>query len=280
MTIVTTISELHTILGEVRTSGQSIGFVPTMGALHDGHMSLVKQSVAENDQTVVSVFVNPTQFNDKKDLATYPRTFEADSALLEVGGCDIVFAPSENEMYPEPDMRVFEFGAIAEVMEGAHRPGHFNGVAQIVSKLFDAVKPDNAYFGEKDFQQVAIIREMVKQLNMPVNIVACPIFRESDGLALSSRNVRLTPKGREIAPNIYAFLKESRKFVPEKTVSEVTKFVVDHINAIDGMEVEYYLIVNAETLQPITNWSDASKVVGCITVYCGDVRLIDNISYL
>lgn len=280
MTIVTTISELHTILGKVRTSGQSIGFVPTMGALHDGHMSLVKQSVAENDQTVVSVFVNPTQFNDKKDLATYPRTFEADSALLEAGGCDIVFAPSENEMYPEPDMRVFEFGAIAEVMEGAHRPGHFNGVAQIVSKLFDAVKPDNAYFGEKDFQQVAIIREMVKQLNMPVNIVACPIFRESDGLALSSRNVRLTPKGREIAPYIYAFLKESRKFVPEKTVSEVTKFVVDHINAIDGMEVEYYLIVNAETLQPITNWSDASKVVGCITVYCGDVRLIDNISYL
>ncbi len=280
MIIATTIAELDQLLDGVKVSGKKTGFVPTMGALHNGHLSLVEKSVADNDITVVSIFVNPTQFNDKKDLATYPRTLEEDCALLEKAGCDIVFSPSVEEIYPEPDTRVFDFGYIAEIMEGAYRPGHFNGVAQVVSKLFYIVKPENAYFGEKDFQQIAIIREMVKQLEMPVRIISCPIYRESDGLALSSRNVRLTPEGRQIAPKIYAYLKESSNFAPEKTVQEVTAYVINHINAIPGLEVEYFTIVDAETLKPVNDWEETRMAVGCITVYCGDVRLIDNIRYL
>lgn len=280
MIVAKTIEELDVLLDSARVNGKRIGFVPTMGALHKGHISLVEKSVAENDLTVVSVFVNPTQFNDKKDLDTYPRTLEADNKLLKAAGCDYVFTPSEQEMYPEPDTRVFEFGYLGEIMEGAHRPGHFNGVAQIVSKLFYIVKPDRAYFGEKDFQQIAIIRSMVEQLEMPVEIVSCPIYREEDGLALSSRNMRLSKQERQIAPNIYAFLNESRKLVPEKTVQEVTDYVIDGLNEIDGLEVEYYMIIDSETLCPLKSWSETKKAVGCITVYCGDVRLIDNISYL
>ena len=280
MIVAKTIEELDVLLDSARVNGKRIGFVPTMGALHKGHISLVEKSVAENDLTVVSVFVNPTQFNDKKDLDTYPRTLEADNKLLKAAGCDYVFTPSEQEMYPEPDTRVFEFGYLGEIMEGAHRPGHFNGVAQIVSKLFYIVKPDRAYFGEKDFQQIAIIRSMVEQLEMPVEIVSCPIYREEDGLALSSRNMRLSKQERQIAPNIYAFLNESCKLVPEKTVQEVTDYVIDGLNEIDGLEVEYYMIIDSETLCPLKSWSETKKAVGCITVYCGDVRLIDNISYL
>lgn len=279
MKMVSSIKDLKKFLSLEREKGKKVGLVPTMGALHDGHISLVKRCVAENDICVVSDFVNPTQFNDKHDLETYPRTLEADCALLEAAGCDYVFAPSVEEMYPEPDMRVFDLGPVAEVMEGSHRPGHFNGVAQVVSKLFYIVEPDNAYFGEKDFQQIAVIREMVRQLNLRVHIVDCPILREADGLALSSRNARLTPEQRRKAPVIARTLKESAALVPAKSVQEVIAFVVDTINQVSEMEVEYFEIVDGHTMQPIQNWSDTNYPVGCITAYCGEVRLIDNIKY-
>lgn len=279
MKIVENIQDLKGYLADERRHNRKIGFVPTMGALHDGHLSLVKRCVDENDVCVVSVFVNPTQFNDKRDLETYPRTLEKDCALLEAAGCDYVFAPSVEEMYPEPDTRTFDFGTVSAVMEGARRPGHFNGVAQIVSKLFYAVEPDNAYFGEKDFQQIAVIRAMVKQLGIPVRIHACPILREADGLALSSRNVRLTPAQRQKAPLIARTLKESATFVPEKSVQEVIDYVVNTINADPVMRVEYFEIVDGHTMESIRDWSDTTYPVGCITVYCGDVRLIDNIKY-
>lgn len=279
MKIVISIKDLKNFLALEREKGKKVGLVPTMGALHAGHISLVKRCVAENDICVVSDFVNPTQFNDKHDLETYPRTLDADCALLEPVGCDYVFAPSVAEMYPEPDTRVFNLGPVAEVMEGPRRPGHFNGVAQVVSKLFYIVEPDNAYFGEKDFQQIAVIREMVRQLNLPVHIVDCPIQREADGLALSSRNTRLTPEQRQKAPVIARTLKESTTFVPAKSVQEVIDYVVNTINQVPEMEVEYFEIVDGNTMQPIQNWSDTTYPVGCITVYCGEVRLIDNIKY-
>lgn len=279
MKIVSSIKDLKNFLALEREKGKKVGLVPTMGALHAGHISLVKRCVAENDICVVSDFVNPTQFNDKHDLETYPRTLDADCALLEPVGCDYVFAPSVAEMYPEPDTRVFNLGPVAEVMEGPRRPGHFNGVAQVVSKLFYIVEPDNAYFGEKDFQQIAVIREMVRQLNLPVHIVDCPIQREADGLALSSRNTRLTPEQRQKAPVIARTLKESTTFVSAKSVQEVIDYVVNTINQVPEMEVEYFEIVDGNTMQPIQNWSDTTYPVGCITVYCGEVRLIDNIKY-
>ena len=279
MKIVSSIKDLKNFLALEREKGKKVGLVPTMGALHAGHISLVKRCVAENDICVVSDFVNPTQFNDKHDLETYPRTLDADCALLEPVGCDYVFAPSVAEMYPEPDTRVFNLGPVAEVMEGPRRPGHFNGVAQVVSKLFYIVEPDNAYFEEKDFQQIAVIREMVRQLNLPVHIVDCPIQREADGLALSSRNTRLTPEQRQKAPVIARTLKESTTFVPAKSVQEVIDYVVNTINQVPEMEVEYFEIVDGNTMQPIQNWSDTTYPVGCITVYCGEVRLIDNIKY-
>ena len=279
MKIVNSIQELKRYLAEERQHNKQIGFVPTMGALHNGPLSLVKRCVEENDVCVVSIFVNPTQFNDKNDLATYPRTLDKDSALLEPVGCDYVFAPTETEMYPEPDTRTFDFGTVSAVMEGARRPGHFNGVAQIVSKLFYAVEPDNAYFGEKDFQQIAVIRAMVKQLNIPVKINACPILREDDGLALSSRNVRLTPEQRQKAPLIARTLKESTNFAAGKSVQETIDYVVNTINADPVMRVEYYEIVDGITMESIKDWSDTEYAVGCITVYCGEVRLIDNVRY-
>lgn len=279
MKIVNSIQELKHYLATERQDKKQIGFVPTMGALHKGHLSLVKRCVEENDVCVVSVFVNPTQFNDKNDLITYPRTLDQDCALLESAGCDYVFAPTEQEMYPEPDTRTFDFGTVSAVMEGARRPGHFNGVAQIVSKLFYTVEPDNAYFGEKDFQQIAVIRAMVKQLDIPVKINDCPILREPDGLALSSRNVRLTPEQRQKAPLIARTLKESVTFAAGKSVQEVIDYVVNTINADPVMRVEYFEIVDGNTMESIREWSDTTYPVGCITVYCGEVRLIDNIKY-
>lgn len=279
MKIVSKIQDLKGYLAQERLDNRRIGFVPTMGALHAGHLSLVKRCVDENDICVVSVFVNPTQFNDKKDLETYPRTLEKDCELLQAAGCDYVFAPSVEEMYPEPDTRVFDFGKVMQVMEGARRPGHFNGVAQVVSKLFYIVEPDNAYFGEKDFQQIAVIRAMVKQLGLSVKINDCPILREADGLAMSSRNTRLTPELRQKAPLIARTLKESANFAPAKGVQEVIDFVVNTINQEPDMEVEYFEIVDGNTLESIKDWKDTDYPVGCITVYCGEVRLIDNIKY-
>lgn len=279
MEIVYTIKDLQVALSDLRVRGKKVGLVPTMGALHAGHASLVKRCVAENDVAVVSVFVNPTQFNDKNDLIKYPRTLEADCRLLEDCGVAYVFAPSVEEMYPEPDMRQFSYAPLDTVMEGAFRPGHFNGVCQIVSKLFDAVEPDRAYFGEKDFQQLTIIREMVRRMNYPLGIVGCPIVREADGLALSSRNARLSAEERKNALKISQALFESRTFAASHTVAETQKFVEDAIAVAPGLRLEYFELVDGNTLQKITNWEDTSYAVGCITVFCGEVRLIDNIKY-
>ena len=279
MKVIHTIEDLQAGLSVLKAQGKKVGLVPTMGALHAGHASLVKRSVNENDVTVVSVFVNPTQFNDKNDLVKYPRTLEADCKLLEDCGATLVFAPSVEEMYPEPDTRQFGYAPLDTVMEGAFRPGHFNGVCQIVSKLFDAVKPRRAYFGEKDFQQLAIIREMVRQMKFDLEIVGCPIVREEDGLALSSRNARLSSDERENALNISRTLFKSRTFAATHSVSETQKMVEDAIAAAPGLRLEYFEIVDGNTLQKIGDWNETSYAVGCITVFCGEVRLIDNIKY-
>lgn len=279
MKIVHTIKELQKELSQQKAAGKTIGLVPTMGALHAGHASLVERSVRQDDITVVSIFVNPTQFNDKNDLEKYPRTFDDDSRLLQTCGASYIFAPSIAEMYPQPDTRQFSYPPLDTVMEGVFRPGHFNGVCQIVSKLFDAVQPHRAYFGEKDFQQLAIIRAMVKQMNYSLEIVACPIVRESDGLALSSRNTRLSAEERKNALKISQTLFESRIFAAGHTVAETQLFVEESIAVAPGLQLEYFQIVDGNTLQPIENWEDTGYAVGCITVFCGEVRLIDNIKY-
>ena len=281
MEVVHQIVELQNALFMLRKQGKKIGLVPTMGALHEGHASLVKQSVKDNDVTVVSVFVNPTQFNDKNDLKNYPRDLQADCALLEECKADFVFAPSVEEMYPVEDKRHFEYPPVSTVMEGAHRPGHFNGVCQVVSRLFYIVRPDKAYFGEKDWQQIAVIKAMVRHLSLDVTIVECPIVRDADGLARSSRNTLLTPEERAIAPAIYKALKESVGYAKAHTVKETHDWTVEQINAVKGLEVEYFSIVDGNTLQDVSSWNDSPYVVGCITVYCGHtpIRLIDHIKY-
>ena len=275
------IVELQNALFEERKQGKIIGLVPTMGALHEGHASLVRRSVNENGVTVVSVFVNPTQFNDKNDLKNYPRDLEADCRLLESCGADYVLAPEVEEMYPTPDTRHFEFPPVSTVMEGAHRPGHFNGVCQVVSRLFYIVRPDRAYFGEKDWQQIAVVKAMVRQLGLGIEIVECPIVRDDDGLARSSRNSLLAPEERAIAPAIYKALKNSLTYAKKHTLKETHDKVVADINKVDGLDVEYFSIVDGNTLQDLDEWEDSSYVVGCITVYCGKtpIRLIDHIKY-
>ena len=281
MKLIKTIKELHKEILPLHAANKTVGFVPTMGALHEGHLSLVKQCLADNDVCVVSIFVNPTQFNDKEDLKKYPRNVEKDCRLLNtISENLIVFNPSDSEIYPEPDTRIFDFGQIDKVMEGKFRPGHFNGVAQVVSRLFDIVKPDRAYFGEKDFQQLAIIRHMVRQLKLDVQIVPMPIIREQSGLALSSRNARLTDVQRASAVNISKILFKSRnEMYKHLTIAETIKKVTDQINAVQNLEVEYFEIVDGTTLQPLNDWSESEYVVGCIAVFCGEVRLIDNIVY-
>ncbi len=281
MRVFNKIVDLQNQLFEDRKQRKEIGLVPTMGALHEGHASLVRRSVKENGITVVSVFVNPTQFNDKNDLKNYPRTLEADCQLLESCGADYVLAPSVEEMYPTPDTRQFEYPPISTVMEGAHRPGHFNGVCQVVSRLFYIVKPDRAYLGEKDWQQIAVVKAMVRQLQLKVQIVECDIVRDEDGLAKSSRNTLLSSDERAIAPAIYKALKASTTYAKKHTVQETHDKVVSDINSVDGLNVEYFSIVDGNTLQDIQNWEDSDYVVGCITVYCGKtpIRLIDHIKY-
>ena len=288
------IADLQNALFDERKQGRQVGLVPTMGALHEGHASLVRRSVRENEVTVVSVFVNPTQFNDKNDLKNYPRTLEAYCEMLEKtfaeetadgnsakGLALYVLAPSVEEMYPTPDTRQFEYPPVSTVMEGAHRPGHFNGVCQVVSRLFYISKPDKAYFGEKDWQQIAVVKAMVRHLGIPVQIVECDIVRDEDGLAKSSRNTLLAPDERAIAPNIYKALKASVTYAKTHSVQETHDKVVADINAIDGLDVEYFSIVDGNTLQDVSSWEDSPYVVGCITVYCGKtpIRLIDHIKY-
>ncbi|MBR1732676.1 MAG: pantoate--beta-alanine ligase [Alloprevotella sp.] len=281
MVIIDNVPMLTRTLDALRGKGADIGFVPTMGALHAGHASLVERSVEENAATVVSVFVNPTQFNDQSDLATYPRTLEADARLLESLGADVMFAPGVAEMYPEPDTRHFDYPPITSVMEGPRRPGHFNGVCQVVSKLFRMVRPTRAYFGEKDFQQIAVVLAMTADLGLPVEICSCPIVREPDGLAMSSRNARLTPEERSLAANISRTLFYSRDYARSHSVSETQATVLRAIDTLEGLQAEYFEIVDDSTLQPVAGWDDAPGIVGCLTAYCGSrhVRLIDNIRY-
>lgn len=274
----TTVEGLKKELASCRRS--SVGFVPTMGALHEGHVSLIKKARAENDTVAVSVFVNPTQFNDKEDLRNYPRTPEEDLAVLQAAGADLVFMPTVEEIYPEPDTRVFDFGTLDKVMEGATRPGHFNGVAQVVSRLFDIVQPDRAYFGEKDFQQIAVIKSMVGQLGMDVGIVECPIVRGADGLAVSSRNRLLSEEHRRVAPAIYAALQSEAAVAGSKSVAETVAAVVERVEKSGLLEVIYFKLVDEETLEEVSEWNDASHIRGCIAVQAGNIRLIDNLRFV
>lgn len=281
MKVFKNIAELQNTLFVCRKQGNTIGLVPTMGALHEGHASLVRRCVEENDITVVSVFLNPTQFNDKGDYERYPRDLNADCKLLDDCNADFVFAPSVEEMYPVPDHRQFDFPPVTSVMEGAHRPGHFNGVCQVVSRLFYIVRPAKAYFGEKDWQQIAVIKRLVKYLALDIRIVECEVVRDADGLAKSSRNTLLTKNERGIAPNIYRILRESIDYAKGHSVEETRQWVVDGINYIEGLDVEYFSIVDGDTLTDVTSWDQSDSISGCITVYCGatPIRLIDHITY-
>ncbi len=277
MKVLNTKNELISLLENYKKEGKKIGFVPTMGALHEGHLSLVKESKKQSDITVVSIFVNPTQFNDPEDLKRYPRTLEKDLELLKTENCDVVFAPSVEEIYPEPDTRKFDFGYLETVMEGAKRPGHFNGVGQVVSRLFDIIKPHKAFFGMKDFQQIAIIRNMVHQLHYNIEIISCPIIREENGLAKSSRNMLLDEDHKKNAPHIYATLKKAKELVSQKNVSEIKQWISDEINNNPYLETEYVEIVDEMTLQVTKEWEEKGNKVVCVAVYAGKIRLIDNI---
>ena len=269
------VKELQEELAQYQPS--EVGFVPTMGALHAGHRSLVEKARRECKIVVVSVFVNPTQFNDKTDLKNYPRTPEADLAILEEAGADIVLMPTVEEIYPEPDTRQFDFGLIDKVMEGATRPGHFNGVAQVVSRLFDIVKPGKAYFGEKDFQQIAVIKAMVKQLGLELEIVECPIIRDIDGLALSSRNLLLTAEHRAAAPEIYATLKQCADKAQQMTPQQLTEWIISEVEKSGLLKVIYFQAVDSLSMQEVASWQESEHIQGCIAVQAGAIRLIDNV---
>jgi len=280
MKTINTIIQLKSIVTQVKSTNKTIGFVPTMGALHAGHISLIKQCAAENDVCIISIFVNPTQFNNQTDLERYPRNIGKDTELVSKYGCDYVFTPKSEEMYSNEELEntfEFDFGGMDKLMEGKFRPGHFNGVVQIVSKLFTLIEPDRAYFGKKDFQQLAIIHRMVELMNLKVKIVDCNIVREKSGLALSSRNERLTVEQHKNAVKISEILFESRNFVGQKTPAELTRWVIDEINKVPDLEVEYFAIADRKTLMNISEWQ--YKSIGCIAVFCGEVRLIDNIEY-
>jgi pantoate--beta-alanine ligase len=279
MEVIYTKDNLTAQIRKIRKSNNSVGFVPTMGALHQGHLSLISASRAQNDITVASIFVNPTQFNDKEDLKRYPRMPEKDQGMLLDAGCDILFMPGEKEVYPEPDKRLFDFGGLDKVMEGKQRPGHFNGVAQVVTRLFDMVTPDRAYFGIKDFQQLAIIRFVAKKLGYPVKIVACPIVRESDGLAMSSRNMLLSPDERKTALVLSKALFQAKDMKKDHSPAEVAGFVNDKVHSTPDIDLEYFQIVNGSTLMPVSNWDGDHDIIGCIAARVGKIRLIDNINF-
>jgi pantoate--beta-alanine ligase len=279
MKVAETVSQLREYIHLLKKPGFSTGFVPTMGALHTGHLSLVNFCKTQNELTTVSIFVNPTQFNDKKDLENYPCMPDKDLEMLERAGCDVVFLPPVKEVYPEPDTRIFDFGQLDKVMEGTHRPGHFNGVAQVVTRLFDMVQPDKAYFGLKDYQQLAVIKKIVRDFNIPVEIISCPIVREPDGLAMSSRNSLLSPEERKKAVRISRTLSIARDMAPQHTPEEIKAFVVKTINADPDLQTEYFEIADDITLQPVSSWQDEGGKIGCVAVKVGKVRLIDNVSF-
>lgn len=277
MLITKTIKETKEIIEEVKLKGLSTGFVPTMGALHEGHLELIRKAKNENDFVSCSIFVNPIQFNKAEDLKNYPRNIENDIKKLGKLGCDLVFIPSVEEMYPEPDNTIYDFGNLEKVMEGKHRPGHFNGVAVVVKKLFDIIEPDRSYFGEKDFQQLTVIKALVNNFKMPVKIVPCPTVREPDGLAMSSRNRRLTANERKIAPAIYRALKDVSKIASVKNVKELKDYYFQQLEKYPQMKIEYFEISNIEDLFPVEEFEKDKKYVACTAVFLGKVRLIDNI---
>lgn len=277
MQIFSHINDLQNFLEAKRKQGLTVGFVPTMGALHNGHLSLMKRAKSENDILIASVFVNPIQFNNPTDLEKYPRTPEKDAALLETVGCDAIFMPSVEEMYPVPETKKFNFGQLEQVMEGACRPGHFNGVGIVVKKFFEIVKPNKAYFGEKDFQQLAIIKKMVKDYDIPLEIVPCPIVREEDGLAMSSRNVRLTPEDRTIAPMISTILHKTASFGKKFSPEEMQNFAINSLNDVGRFNVEYVVVADEETLQSLHSWKDVEHARIFVALQLGAIRLIDNV---
>lgn len=279
MRVIRTIQQMHDYSVTAREAGKSIGFVPTMGALHNGHLMLVEKALAENDLVVCSIFVNPIQFNNSRDLEKYPRTFGKDSAMLEAIGCNVIFYPEVEEMYPEPVTHTYDFGLLDKVMEGRYRAGHFNGVAIVVKKLFDIVIPHKAYFGEKDYQQLAVIKALVKIESVDIAIIPCPIVRETDGLAMSSRNVRLTPAQRRVAPLIYQTLIKASELYLTQSVETVIDFVAQTIRENPEMKLEYFEISDTETLAPIRENKPHGPVVACIAVFMGQVRLIDNMIF-
>ena len=275
-----TIRDTQYFLTERKRKGKSVGFVPTMGALHEGHLELMRRAKRENDLLAVSIFVNPIQFNNPEDLEKYPRDLERDERLLRKVGCDLLFAPEVEEVYPAGDKpETYNFGALEKVMEGAFRPGHFNGVAVVVKRLFDIVRPDRAYFGEKDFQQLTIIKKLVQQEQMKVKIVPCPIVREADGLAMSSRNVRLTPNERRLAPEIHRILSEAVRMKEKMSPAELTAWVKNRFEQHPAFRLEYFEIADEQNLQPVEYWDETPEIMGFVAVYLGKVRLIDNIRF-
>lgn len=273
------INETRRILSVFRQQGKSIGLIPTMGALHEGHLSLINASLKSNDISAISIFVNPTQFNDKNDFKNYPRDFEKDLELARLKGCDLAFVPSEQEIYPEIDQRIFDFGTLDKYMEGKYRPGHFNGVAQVVSRLFSIIEPDRAYFGEKDFQQLAIIKKLVEHLKMPVEIVSCPIIREPDGLAMSSRNQLLDPDQRRSAAKISSVLFKTKDLARKVRINELKKIVISEIDSDPNLKTEYFEVILESDLIPLKKWPGKSPVRACIAVKAGHIRLIDNVKF-
>jgi pantoate--beta-alanine ligase len=279
MLVSSLINETRRILSIFRQQGKSIGLIPTMGALHEGHLSLIDASLRSNDISVISIFVNPTQFNDRNDFKKYPRDIDKDLELIRLKGCDLVFIPAEEEIYPEKDQRVFDFGTLDKYMEGKYRPGHFNGVAQIVSRLFSIIEPDKAYFGEKDFQQLVIIKKLVQQLCIPVEIVSCPIIREPDGLAMSSRNRLLTPVQRKSAARISKVLMNAKSIARKIEIARLKDYVISEIDSDPNLKTEYFEIVLESNMIPLKKWPEKSPVIACITVKAGHIRLIDNIKF-
>ncbi|UOR04810.1 pantoate--beta-alanine ligase [Hymenobacter aerilatus] len=279
MDILYTAASLLTQVEQWRQAGKRIGLVPTMGALHEGHLQLVRAAAADNDVVVVSIFVNPTQFNNPDDFRLYPRLPEADAALLGPAGCTALFSPSVEEMYPAPTVLRFDFGALERVMEGAHRPGHFNGVATVVSKLFHLCQPHRAYFGQKDLQQVAIIRQLVADLSFALELVVFPTVREEDGLAMSSRNRRLSPDERTVAPRLYKALRLAAELVQSGAKSAaVQAAVAEYLSATPTISLEYIEVADAQTLQSLAGpWQGQADVALCLAAHLGSVRLIDNV---
>lgn len=276
MLILYKITDVKHHIAEFKQKGKTIGFVPTMGALHQGHISLVEISKKQTDITVCSIFVNPTQFNNQADLKHYPRTPEADIKLLEAAGCDILYMPEVKDIYPENDIRKFNFGYLDTILEGAHRPGHFNGVGQVVSILLEGVQPHKAFFGSKDYQQVMVVKDLVKQLKLPVEIIPCPILREPDGLAMSSRNTRLSVEERKIAALIPKMMQEGNQLIKEKGIDAAKQFINQQVSQVKEMKLDYYEVCNADTLEPIAEFSTKQQAVSLIAVFVGNIRLIDN----